>query len=235
MTQSGATHREAPAAPPPRRSRWSGRRSRWVGAVLLACGLALVAHLVWQVSGTTWVAERRQAETLRELERAWSAGGADVAAGEGRAGAVLRVPRFGRSYAVPVVAGTTEEDLAAGVGLVEGSADIGGRGNVVLAGHRITQGEPFADLPLLRAGDRVLLETRSSVHTYVLDTDAADLVVDAADTWVLDDAPRNPDPAGPGPSQRHERLLTLTTCAEIFHTDDRTVAFGHLESVRPRR
>lgn len=224
---------ERPAAPPeeaPRR-----RYLRRLGLLLLVGGLALAGHLVWQVHGTTWLAERRQAETLSELEREWARGGAEVPAGDSAARAVLRIPRFGASYAVPVVSGTSEDDLAAGVGLVEGSTSIGGRGNLALAGHRVTHGEPFADLPELRRGDRVVLETPAEVHTYVLDTDAADLVVDASDTWVLDPAPRNPDPDGPGPAPEHRRLLTLTTCSELFHTDDRMVAFGHLVSVRPRR
>ena len=33
------------------------------------------------------------------------------------------------------------------------------------------------------------------------------------------------------PSRRRskgQRLITLTTCSEIFHTDDRMIAFGHL-------
>jgi sortase A len=37
------------------------------------------------------------------------------------------------------------------------------------------------------------------------------------------------------PSQEEgQRLLTLTTCAELFHTDDRMVAFGHLVETEPR-
>ena len=28
------------------------------------------------------------------------------------------------------------------------------------------------------------------------------------------------------------RLITLTTCAELFHTDDRMAAFGHLVAAR---
>ncbi|WP_297626517.1 hypothetical protein [Nocardioides sp.] len=30
-----------------------------------------------------------------------------------------------------------------------------------------------------------------------------------------------------------QRLLTLTTCSELFHADDRLVAFGHLASRVP--
>ena len=33
------------------------------------------------------------------------------------------------------------------------------------------------------------------------------------------------------PAQRPgQRLITLTTCSELFHTDDRMIAFGHLVS-----
>ena len=31
-----------------------------------------------------------------------------------------------------------------------------------------------------------------------------------------------------------QRLITLTTCSELFHTDDRLVAFGHLVDKEPR-
>jgi sortase A len=39
--------------------------------------------------------------------------------------------------------------------------------------------------------------------------------------------PRNPDPDGVQPTD-DLRLITLTTCAELFHTDNRMIAFGHL-------
>jgi sortase A len=31
-----------------------------------------------------------------------------------------------------------------------------------------------------------------------------------------------------------EALITLTTCAELFHTSDRLVAFGHLVRTEPK-
>lgn len=74
-----------------------------------------------------------------------------------------------------------------------------------------------------------MVETRSWTYTYVLDTGGADLTVPFTGTWVLDPEPSNPDGSvGPRPGEDH--LLTLTTCAELFHTDDRLVAFGHLVS-----
>jgi sortase A len=46
---------------------------------------------------------------------------------------------------------------------------------------------------------------------------------------VLDPLPDNPVDGGPEPEQvAGQRLITLTTCSEIFHTDNRMIAFGHL-------
>ena len=53
-------------------------------------------------------------------------------------------------------------------------------------------------------------------------------------SWVLDARPRNPDAGGVEPPDGvGGRLLTLITCAELFHTDQRLVAFGHLVSSTP--
>ena len=53
--------------------------------------------------------------------------------------------------------------------------------------------------------------------------------MDFTQVWVVDPLPTNPAQGGVQPAQRKgQRLLTLTTCAELFHTDNRMVAFGHL-------
>jgi sortase A len=66
----------------------------------------------------------------------------------------------------------------------------------------------------------------------VLDTDPNDLVAPFTAGWVVQPFPVNPE-GGVGPAPTHgRRLITLTTCSEMFHTDDRMVAFGHLSSVR---
>ncbi len=199
----------------------------------MAAGATLLGYVGWQLYGTTWVSERKHTEAIRELERGWRAGQERVEVDEGTASAILRIPRFGRDHAVPVLAGTSDDVLAAGVGHFTGSAAPGERGNVALAGHRITHGEPFSKMPDLRPGDEVLLETADMVYTYRLDTGGDDLVVPFTETWVVDPRPVNPDPGEPQPA-RSPRLITLTTCAELFHTDDRLVAFGHLVSAEPR-
>ena len=53
--------------------------------------------------------------------------------------------------------------------------------------------------------------------------------------WVLDQVPDNPQAGGVEPAQkRGQRLITLTTCSEIFHTDERMIAFGHLVRTIPK-
>lgn len=212
-----------------------GRRVRLLaGTALLLGGLAVLGWYGWQLWGTTWVAHRHQAEIHRGLEEAWTDGRDDLPVGEATAYAVVRVPRFGADFAVPLLTGTSDEVLARGLGQYDGSAAPGGRGNLVLAGHRVTHGEPLRRLPELRVGDEVVVETRTRVYTYVLDTDGDALSVPATETWMLDPEPVNPhDGAGPVLG-REPRLLTLTTCAELFHTDDRLVAFGHLVGAEPR-
>ncbi len=219
----------------------SQRRSRdltfWLGLGLVVAGLALLGYVGWQYFGTNIVSERRQQETVRELEQQWRQaepvriqgeqpeGTADVSLGE--ASALIRIPRFGSDYVMPVLEGVADDALARGFGHFVDSADPGEKGNYALAAHRVTHGEPLRDMPELRPGDEVIVETRSAVHTYVLDTDPEDPVVTFEDVWVIAPDPLNPVAGGVQPPE-HPRLITLTTCAELFHTDDRMIAFGHL-------
>lgn len=85
---------------------------------------------------------------------------------------------------MPLVEGTSDEALSTGLGHMEGTADPGERGNVVLAGHRVTRGEPLSRMPELAPGDEVVIEHADRVDTYVLDTEGAELVVPLTDTWV---------------------------------------------------
>lgn len=132
----------------------------------------------------------------------------------------LLVPRIG--LRVAVVPGVDEDALARGVGTWPNGVGPGDRGNYVLAGHRVTHGEPFADLPRLRAGDTVTVEQAGYRFVYRMDTDGDAYRVHDDDLWPVAPVPR---PMRGGP----DRVLTLITCAETFHTDDRYVAFGHLE------
>jgi sortase A len=219
----------------------------WFGTAMVLAGVVMLGYVGWQMWGTNYVSERKQREAVTSLERTWretpapgdsaeNGGGRDgaepAAVPLGAASALVRIPRFGDDYVMPVFEGVADEVLAQGFGHFDGSADPGERGNYALAAHRVTHGEPLRDMPLLRPGDEVLVETRDMRYTYVLDTDPNDLVVTFRDVWVVDPAPVNPT-GGVGPADERQ-LITLTTCAELFHTDERMIAFGHLVSAEEK-
>jgi sortase A len=203
------------------------RARTYLGLLCVVAGLGLLGWFGWQLVGTTWVSHRAQRDVVDAVERQWDEG-ADAAETEhGTSRAILRIPALGADYRVPVIEGTSDDALASGVGHITGTADPGGSGNFVLAGHRITHGEPFRDLPDLEPGDEVLVETADTVYTYELTTAGDDLEVPFTAGWVLDPHPVNPDADGTQPPD-DDHLLTLTTCAELFHTEERLVAFGRL-------
>lgn len=214
----------------------------WLGLGMVLVGLGLLGYVGWQLLGTNIVSERQQRETVAQLEREWreapptTVGGAAEPAEPVRLGdatALIRIPRFGDDYVMPVLEGVADDVLARGFGHFEGAAQAGEKGNYALAAHRVTHGEPLRDMPSLRPGDEVLVETRDAVYTYVLDTDPNDLVVTFQDIWVVAPRPDNPADGGVEPPD-DPRLITLTTCAEIFHTDNRMIVFGHLVSKEPK-
>jgi sortase A len=215
--------------------------SGWLGLGLVAVGLVILGWLGWEFWGTNWVSHRTQTRVIARLHHDWRLGRPTTVVPEGphgslvRATAIVLIPRFGPHYAVPVLAGTSDSVLAAGFGHFTGTAAVGGVGNYALAGHRVTHGEPLRDMPDLQPGDRVVVETRTTVFTYRLDTGGDALVVPFTASWVLDPLPTNPD-GGVEPPDRSpgQRLITLTTCSELFHTDNRLVAFGHLVARQPR-
>ncbi len=218
---------------PRRRARWL-----WLGSGLVAVGLAIVGYVAWQLIGTNIVSERRQTELVEQLQDQWrTRPGTELSREEGvrlgEASALIRIPRFGDDYVMPVLEGVGDAELSSGFGHFLDSAGPGGRGNYALAAHRVTHGEPLRDLPSLRPGDTVLVETGEAIYTYEIDTDPNELVVGLEEVWVLAAQPVNPRTAGVQPGDER-RLVTLVTCAELFHTDDRMVTFGHLVDRQPR-
>lgn len=209
------------------------RISFWIGCGLIAAGLAVLAWVAWQFWGTNWQSERRQGEVRSALQDGWADGQDVVRTDFGNASALLRIPRFGKDFEVPVLEGSTDKVLASGVGHMENTAEAGGQGNYALAGHRVTHGEPFAEFPSLRAGDKVFVVTRAATYEYVLDTGGEDLIIPFTQVWPLDGKPVNPEEGGVQPpatidGEPNDHVLTLLTCSEIFHTDNRSIVFGHL-------
>jgi len=238
-TDGGA--RDGAAAAPGRR-RGTGRRiTFWIGVGLILAGLSLLGYVAWQFWGTNWVSKRHQRAITSELQKDWAAGQGKLPkfVPRGQASALIRIPKFGKKYVVPVLEGDPDgtispDILARGYGHFAKTADPGEVGNYAVAAHRVTHGEPLRHMPDLRPGDTVIVETVDATYTYVLDTNPNDLVIPFTGIWVLDPLPHNPN-GGPEPKQEPgQRLITLTTCSEIFHTDNRMIAFGHLVTTTPK-
>jgi sortase A len=224
------------------------RRALW-GCLATGCllaGLGMLAFLAWEYLGTDLLAEHRQADIRADLRASWQyptvpdvlgPQAADVTLGA--ADALVRIPRFGAGYEVPMIEGVRNADLDHGIGHFPGTGP-GQIGNFALAGYREVYAGPFDDMATLRPGDRVVVETADAVYTYRLDTDPNDLVVPLSQSWVTDPvpvAPRGSAPPGMPVSASAEptrALITLATCSELFHRDDRMVTFGHLVSVTPK-
>jgi sortase A len=83
---------------------------------------------------------------------------------EGEPAGVLRVPAIGLTQVI--VEGTNATDLLKGPGLMPGTARPGSLGNSVIAGHRTIAGSPFANLHLLKRGERIIVVTSQGRYLY---------------------------------------------------------------------
>ena len=230
-------HNRRVAQPPPAPEQARRRRGLLLTALgLVLVGVSLLGYVGWQYWGTSIVSGHRQDAIASDLLSSWDDPavqdllGPQASADLGDALALVRIPRFGDAYVVPVIEGVRPEDLAQGLGHYPGTALPGQIGNFAVAGHRVTHGEPFRDLPTLRPGDKVVVETSDAVYTYELSSNPNATVVQPQDTWVLDPIPGKPSGTPPDRAR-----ITLTTCAELFHTDDRMIAFGRLVDTERKR
>ncbi|MFI1437698.1 class E sortase [Streptomyces fructofermentans] len=151
--------------------------------------------------------------------------------GRDRAYAVLTIPRL--SVRVPVAEGVGKPDVLnkGYAGHYPGTARPGAAGNFALAGHRNTHGEPFRHIDRLRRGDELRVETRSAVHTYVVDRTLPR--TSPGDTGVIGPVPRSAVHPGYGYGAPGH-YLTLTTCTPEYSSAYRLVVWARLAATRPR-
>lgn len=212
--------------------------ARGLGELLITAGLVLLLFVAYQLWWTNVEAHRAADQVADSIRDQWAhphqstaiTGGGSKAKGPravdfGKGFAFLHIPRLGRDWSVPVVQGVELSDLARGVGHYPETAGPGDVGNFAVAGHRATNGEPFAYLDKVRAGDSVVAETRKRWYTYVVDKTR---IVAPTATWVLDPVPGKPN------AEPTQRLLTLTTCNPRWASYERLIVFGHLVESRPK-
>lgn len=214
-----------------------GRLLTVIGMVLVLAGLSCLGYVGYELWGTNISAHKAYDHERATLKKSWQHPGpagptgskktdpATYAAVPGDAIGLMSIPSIGVKE-VPIIEGTGLDVLARGIGHYRRTAGPGQVGNFAVAGHRITHGEPFANLLRMNKGDKIIVETRTSIFTYQLDRSPRNLTVEETQGWVIEPVPGHPH------QKPTRRLITLTTCQDLFHSPDRSVGFGHLVSAR---
>jgi sortase A len=205
---------------------------RSLGEVMITAGLVLLLFVAYQLVWTNIAADRAQGKVTNTLRQEWLREGSTQDPGTihlsksdfGKGFAFLHIPRLGRKYSVPVVQGVSLPDLSRGVGHYPKTAVPGEIGNFAVAGHRATNGQPFAHLDEVKVGDSLVVETRTTWFSYVVDKVQ---IVEPSAVWVLDPVPGKPK------QQPTRQLITLTTCNPRWASTQRMIVFGHLVETQP--
>lgn len=217
---------------------------RGLGELFITLGAVLLLFVIYQLFWTNVAAHAAASKVTDEIEQQWDSGLPDVVPpaqpsseapapsaapptrpplDEGQGFARIYIPRLGKDYVKPVLEGVGLPDLARGIGHYPKTQLPGEIGNVALAGHRATNGEPFRNLDQMRPGDAVVIETKSSWFTYTVTR--SEIVAPSA-TDVLLPVPRR---AGE-PATRE--VLTLTTCNPRWASYERLIVYGELTDQR---
>ena len=200
---------------------------RGLGQVLITLGVVVLLFCVYELKVTSVYTDREQNKLDRALLHEWVTpatgpqGPALPVSTLGKGFARIYLPTLGRKEVHVVVEGVSHADLKKGPGHFPGTDLPGALGNVVISGHRTTYGAPFNRLDELHLGDAIVLETRTTFYTYVVQKI---FVVKPSAIGVTYHVPDHP---GAVPTQR---LLTLTTCNPKYSARTRLIVRAVLQS-----
>ena len=215
-----------------------------LGELMVTAGVLVLLFLVWQL---WWVARAdasAQTAVAQGLAQQFASGqGGALPTGavdpanptdpsappgsiDGSAFALLRVPRMGGPQMVlPIYEGVGSDVLAKGVGHYPKTQLPGEIGNVAIAAHRVTHGNPFIDIDRMRAGDVIVIETRDRYAVY---RTVRSIIVAPTAIEVIAPVPQQP---GQVPT---EPWLTMTSCEPKFSGASRYIVFAKLEATFTR-
>jgi sortase A len=123
----------------------------------------------------------------------------------------IQIPKIGLDQTVRE--GVEQVVIDAGPAHWPGTAAFGGWGNIVLAGHRTSNTEPFLRAAELAPGDEIILSDPSGTYTYHV---TGIQVVPNTALWIVDQAPG--------------RNLTIFTCHPIGSAAQRLIVRAQLMS-----
>lgn len=220
-----------------------------IGELLITAGVIVLLYVVWQLWVGDLIYGAQRNATGQELSEQW-AQEYEVAAppavpdpepaepptaepiilpepADAQEFAVMRIPRFGPDYAVPMAGGVSRARTLdpIGIGHYPGTAMPGQPGNFAVAAHRTTWGKPFNRIAELRVGDAIVIETPDGWYTYRFRTLE---YVTPGEVEVLLPVPQKMDvPAGTA-------YITMTSCSPMYSLAERIVAYGVFESFTAR-
>jgi len=116
----------------------------------------------------------------------------------------MEIPKLGLKHRM--FQGVTLHNIDRGPSHWTGSALPGEMGNVVVAGHRSTESQPFRHIDALVPGDRVIFTVRGDRTTYRV---TGHLVVRPSDSWIA--------------NQTHAHTATLYACHPVGSVAERYV------------
>ena len=232
--QSDVRRNTGDARHPKRMSYWDrpkpARDWHWflgrIGSALIVTGFLMFLFVGYQLWGTGIEAAQSQqrlenafSELLTPRETAVEVLGATpdpIVVANGDPVAEIEIPSIGIQRFV--VAGVETTDLKKGPGHYPRTPFPGEVGNVAIAGHRTTYGEPFRQLDELVNGDSIVItDLFGRQFTYLV---TGQKIVSPRDSWVVDTA----DPT--------TATLTLTTCHPEFSARQRLIVFAELDRSR---
>jgi sortase A len=181
------------------------RGIRGFGELLITVGLVVLLFATYEVYGKAFEVNANQSKLSGSLDRQWAAPAPaksssvpdDPLPGEGLAR--LYIPRLDKKWVV--VQGVEPHDIKLAPGHYPDSQMPGQVGNFAVAGHRMPT--IFWDLDKIRAGDAIVVETRTDWYVYRV---TKNFIVRPTDVAVV---ARNPDEPG---AKATEHQMTLTTC-----------------------
>ncbi|MEO3751674.1 class E sortase [Streptomyces sp. B6B3] len=214
--------------------------SNVIGELFITTGVLMMLFVVYQLWWTNIEAKAHANRERAELQESWD--NPDASAEEqardpgefspGEGFAVLYIPSL--DVVVPI-AETTDESEVLDNGMVGHYSEEDGlptampwdeEGNVGLAGHRNTHGEPFRYINRLEPGDAIVIETEDAFYTYEVASRLDS--TSPSNTDVLDPVPTQGGFDEPG------RYVTLTTCTPEFTSTYRLIVWGQMVDERPR-
>jgi sortase A len=202
----------------------------------------ILLFVVYEVYITNVFAHRQQVKVHNALEKEWAQGKDPLALPGGGSSAIpigdgianIYIPRFGKDFAFTVVEGTDDASLQKGPGHYLGTALPAGTGNFAVAGHRVGKGEPFLNLDRLKAGDTVIVETKTRWYVYVVKGARGNIDALGADGIPGREivSPSNGNVILPVPNhptvRPTEKLMTMTTCHPKFTATQRMIVHAVL-------